>query len=394
MALFAESFERWVASDFDAYKEEKWRSNRFNLERGRVRERLISALQQALVISQQSSDGLDLWTSSDHPVLFNDHQVSRQLALFCRVASERERLQQQNSQLSATQPDLFHAWLGVELTQHQFILRLAVPRLAAPDQLSWRAHLLELAEFASTAHNVLRLDGAVVEVADLAEVTQEHALALAVERVIARESVLAGEADLPALATWLGDGLGILRLILGNSGQPTATETAQAVSPTQPIAPVVAPKRDQAPAPSRAAYGYRPQAPIAPRNLDASRLRAPIDRIVPPTWHPEETRRPPPPPPRDAWRDRPQPQREPWRDRAAPARPQAPERPKAVAQPLPPAQAPARNPGVLEPGARVELLSGLFKGKIATVAAIAADHVQLHLGLMALKMPVVQLRVI
>ncbi len=392
MALFSESFDCWLASDFDAYKEEKWRSNRFNLERGRVRERLISALQQALAIAQQTSDGLDLWTSSDHPVLFNDHQVSRQLALFCRTAGERERLQQQNSQLSATEPNNFHAWLGIELTQQQLILRLAVPRLAAPDQLSWRSHLLELAEFAAAAGSVLRLDDNAVDVAELAEVTQEHALALAVDRVFPRDAALASELDLVALAAWLGRGLHLLRLILGST-QPAAElelPSTSAVPPTRLQEPPQ--RREQAPAPSRAAYGYRPQTPIAPRNLDAARVRAPIERIVPPTWHPEETRRPPPP--RELPRDRPPPSREPWRDRPQAPRVAAQERPRTLAPIVAPAAAPPRNPGVLEPGARVELLAGLFKGKIATVSAIAADHVQLHLGLMALKVPVGQLRVI
>ena len=44
------------------------------------------------------------------------------------------------------------------------------------------------------------------------------------------------------------------------------------------------------------------------------------------------------------------------------------------------------------PGARVTLLSGLFAGKTATVTHVAGDHVQVHVGLMAVKVPIGDVR--
>ena len=58
-ALFDERFEGWLAADFDAFAERKWASNRFNLERGRVRSRLLDLLGQ--VRSKTAlQDGLEL----------------------------------------------------------------------------------------------------------------------------------------------------------------------------------------------------------------------------------------------------------------------------------------------------------------------------------------------
>ena len=57
-------------------------------------------------------------------------------------------------------------------------------------------------------------------------------------------------------------------------------------------------------------------------------------------------------------------------------------------------QKPTTSSGVLAPGARVELQKGMFAGKTGTVAEIAASHVQVLLGLMSVRVPTADLRVL
>ena len=45
--MFDERFDGWTPKDFEAYAKTKWRSNRFNLERQRVRLRLMDLLERA-----------------------------------------------------------------------------------------------------------------------------------------------------------------------------------------------------------------------------------------------------------------------------------------------------------------------------------------------------------
>ena len=78
MGLFQERFEAWEAADFAAYEPSKWASKRFNLERGRVRRRLISLLEQMVSGGQVETSDLEIWTSRDHPNFFNKHKVDRQ----------------------------------------------------------------------------------------------------------------------------------------------------------------------------------------------------------------------------------------------------------------------------------------------------------------------------
>ena len=76
MGLFDERFDGWQASDFAAFEQRKWSSNRFNLERGRVRRRLIDLLAQVR-------------EAADHPaVLSPDPEAKRNGTAWVRRSSK------------------------------------------------------------------------------------------------------------------------------------------------------------------------------------------------------------------------------------------------------------------------------------------------------------------
>ena len=69
-------FQGWTDADFDAYLEDKWRSNRFNLERMRTREKLETWMRTFL-----PSEWEETWSwgaSHDHPTIFNQKAVTHQ----------------------------------------------------------------------------------------------------------------------------------------------------------------------------------------------------------------------------------------------------------------------------------------------------------------------------
>ncbi|MCO4761772.1 MAG: hypothetical protein KC502_09725 [Myxococcales bacterium] len=132
-AVFEERFDGWMASDFDAYLERKWRSNRFNLERGRVRSRLTDALKRAARQAGVDTDGWTLWSSLDHPSFFNGHVVRGQRVAWCRIDAERERLMRADPTVEAERVDRCHSHLGVHVDGTGLELMLAVPPQAAFD---------------------------------------------------------------------------------------------------------------------------------------------------------------------------------------------------------------------------------------------------------------------
>ena len=87
MALF-ERWESWQPADFDAFAEPRWKSNRFNLDRTRVRNRLQSLMEQASV--GLDLNGLAWWASRVEPSLVNDHKVEQLRVLLTRPQAERE----------------------------------------------------------------------------------------------------------------------------------------------------------------------------------------------------------------------------------------------------------------------------------------------------------------
>lgn len=129
--MFDERFEGWVADDFAAYDERKWRSNRFNLERRRVRARLVDLVTRAA--ANLPSEGLEVWSGLDHPSFFNGHAVSSQRVAWCRGSAQRASLMRANPSVEADRVERCHAHLGLEVDAEGVTLLLDVPADAAFD---------------------------------------------------------------------------------------------------------------------------------------------------------------------------------------------------------------------------------------------------------------------
>ncbi len=89
--VIIKEFNGFEESDFDAYRPEKWRSNRFNLERMRITQKL-AALGAAMVREGPLGE-LDRGTSDDHPCHRNAHRVDHQLLYFLRPEAARRDLE-------------------------------------------------------------------------------------------------------------------------------------------------------------------------------------------------------------------------------------------------------------------------------------------------------------
>ncbi len=87
-----ESFDGFSREDFETFQESKWKSNRFNLERMKVRARMealgreVTALLEPGVIPE----GMTLQTTPDHPHIFNGHEVRHCWCYFDRPAAEKD----------------------------------------------------------------------------------------------------------------------------------------------------------------------------------------------------------------------------------------------------------------------------------------------------------------
>jgi len=87
-----ERFEGLTAADFDAFEERKWSSNRFNLERMKVRAKL-DALGRALGEGLGEAVGdLSFHTTLDHPHIFNHNQVKHAWVYLDRPEAEKAEL--------------------------------------------------------------------------------------------------------------------------------------------------------------------------------------------------------------------------------------------------------------------------------------------------------------
>lgn len=87
-----EQFEGLAVADFDAFEERKWSSNRFNLERMKVRAKL-DALGRALSAGLGEAVGeLSFHTTLDHPHIFNHKAVKHAWVYLDRPASEKAEL--------------------------------------------------------------------------------------------------------------------------------------------------------------------------------------------------------------------------------------------------------------------------------------------------------------
>lgn len=306
MALF-ERFERWQPEDFDAFLAPKWASNRFNVERGRVKERLRSAFEQIGERQPELLQGLDVWVSRHDPCFFNQHSVPELLAVVVRSQAQREALEHADPRLSATQPDRYHAHAGMRMDATSVELRLSVPEEAHYDlQMSGEARQ-GLAEL-----------GMLLGQSDLASQGGLQAL-----RRFEREEALAWPDPLAQLVEWLELAVPLLRKILrpvdGLLEQPAAVPTKASepsenpddAKPLPPLGPAMRPtlqlgpagrgrmspaavfadspatpaqETPTAPATRQATAGprqpYRPQMP-APQRQRPTSERPDLDRILP-----------------------------------------------------------------------------------------------------------------
>jgi hypothetical protein len=408
VALFEERFEVWTAADFDAYAEPKWKSNRFSLERTRVRTRAISLVEQALVRSGMPAHGVELWTSRHDPALVNAHSVSRQLVVLTRPLRVREELEARDPGLSASEPDRFHAYLGLEIHHQGIVFRLCIPegarigrQVLGAQVAAWRA---------LTSDHALLLVGQPVT-AEVLEIPGQVLGDLRLEQTFAREAAIEGGAGIDDLALWLTRTLPMLQALLEvdalEAPEPSVDATPAAPLPAVPL-PAEVPAEPQTEAhdaspvtevratnhaseePHRRAGAYRPAGAPPRRATLPAQERPPVDRIVPPTWKPEETalgrqmhqaeQRPMPRPQQGFRPDGPR-HDGPRHDGPRHDGPRGP-RPYEVA-PEPKKAAPVNT--ILGPGARVKLTTGLFAGKFGTVQSIRGEDVQVMLGLMAVK---------
>ena len=237
MALFKERFDTWSAADLAAYEPHKWASKRFNLERGRVRLRLISLLEQIAERAELPTEGLEIWTSRDHPNIFNSHKVERQWAVWCRSAPLRSEMARFDATLAVDRPLDSHLHLGVVIDGDGLRALLRLPAGARFDQ-SLKGALLEgLA------------DQALSDAAGQVELQAWHPA----------ERLLAGEAGLDVIEGWMVALWPTFRAGLWSpeqDPQELAATLAQAAEPS--AAPAAEP--ESSPAPARPASPQAQQA--------------------------------------------------------------------------------------------------------------------------------------
>ncbi len=437
MALFADRFEGWLASDFEAFSPANWSSNRFNRPRSAVRDRLLSLLEQSTKTANLPALGLTLWASRADPSLINNHKVSRLRAVITRSSERRAELEAAQSQLDATQVDRFGAWLGLEVDHERVLVQLSVPAEAAIDRESLPSHLGLLPSLSDGEH--LRHGETAVDLGVwLDALAQTEApVDLALAWILPLDQALQGsgtaeevrrfvEKMLPALVAVIGGDPAAIVWESAEHSESTANSSESAMAELSGdgqkeacIATSQAPNqndefRPATPiAPPRRPGSYRPAfAPARPTAVPAD--RAPIERIVPPTWRPETT---------DIGRQLRQAHEERDRQQARsypPAAPQRPQSPDRGPRPQPPTQegrsnnyqssqtksggfpdrrgsgrpfelGPDPKAGqavtTLAPGARVRMQAGLWLGKEGVVVEIKGDTVHVQLGALTVKVP-------
>ena len=197
MALFDERFDGWLASDFEAFEQRKWASNRFNLERGRVRLRLIDLLQQVQRTAQLDLDGLEIWTSPDHPKLSNGHKVRWQAAAFCRGKDLRRAIEQADPALDADDVRKSHVHLGVVVEQTGLRVLAMLPKSAKLDRSRWDKGKAAWRQAAGELNVQL----------------QEDDRGARIEWRVDAEELVAGAAPVAEVAAWLNATLPSLRAV-------------------------------------------------------------------------------------------------------------------------------------------------------------------------------------
>jgi len=138
-------FEGFTEADFDAYAENKWRSNRFNLERMRTREKLVGLQEQLQPAPEGESPSLESGWSHDHPTVFNNKRVSSQWCYRLRDEESRKILTGSLTRSSSMKEQVedpalhhLHALLGLEINQTELRIGLSVHQNASVDLENWK----------------------------------------------------------------------------------------------------------------------------------------------------------------------------------------------------------------------------------------------------------------
>lgn len=93
LVAFLESFEGFVATDFQNYASERWSSNLHNLGRLHVKEKLAALGEQLFETVAQLNLGLEYETSPERPSIWNNRCVKAQWLFFSRNKTAQRELQ-------------------------------------------------------------------------------------------------------------------------------------------------------------------------------------------------------------------------------------------------------------------------------------------------------------
>lgn len=168
------NFPNWTREDFDAYEEKKWRSNRFNLERMKTREKLVEFHRILANAWASESGGQSIQWSHDHPTVFNNKEVRSQWCFSLRDEAARKFLSGTLSRAHSVHAQIedpaihhLHAILASEIDHQQLGVFWALHRNATVDRANWLKCLEdeENTEFSDTLKElpegtILRMDDA------------------------------------------------------------------------------------------------------------------------------------------------------------------------------------------------------------------------------------------
>lgn len=92
MGFPGSEFRGFEAKDFDAFEEHKWSSNRFNLERMRVREKLVALQKMYATAFEAAGVPIESSVGLDHPTILNNKRVASIALAFSRTEAQRKEL--------------------------------------------------------------------------------------------------------------------------------------------------------------------------------------------------------------------------------------------------------------------------------------------------------------
>lgn len=159
MALFDATFETFEAADFETFAPRAWSSNRFNLQRQRVRLRLTAWLERVL---GALPEGFELVATLDHPHVHNGRSVALQEVAVCRARELRDRMQAIDAAVDAEYPEQSHPRFGARVDGEGASLFFTLPAGASFDRAtvaSVRSELAALADaFGATMPDAVATD--------------------------------------------------------------------------------------------------------------------------------------------------------------------------------------------------------------------------------------------